>query len=97
MALRLLRTSKRRGSMTDFLDEMEQCVPRLRRYALALTRDADFADDLVQDCLERALSRRHLWRPTGTLRAWLFRILHNLHANEVRRRVNHRTALSIQA
>ena len=68
----------------DFLREVESCIPALRRYARALLRDADSADDLVQDCLERALSRRHLWRPRGTVRAWLFTILHRLHANRRR-------------
>src|SRR6187399_688865 len=62
------------ASVTDFLDEIEGCVPALRRYARALTRNADRADDLVQDCLERALRKRLLWRPTGPLRAWLYRI-----------------------
>jgi len=70
----------------DFLTELESCVPSLRRYARALLRDRDGADDLVQDCLERALSRRHLWRGGQGLRPWLFRILHNIYANEIRRR-----------
>ena len=51
--------------MTQFLDEIEAAVPALRRYARALTRDVDRADDLVQDCLERAIRKRGLWRPTG--------------------------------
>ncbi len=59
------------------LDEIESCIPALRRYARALLRDRDAADDLVQDCLERALARRHLWRGDGPARAWLFRILLN--------------------
>ncbi|EKF40981.1 sigma-70 family RNA polymerase sigma factor [Nitratireductor indicus] len=71
--------------MSFFLDEMEACVPALRRYARALTHDRDRADDLVQDCLERAIRKSSLWRPTGPLRAWLFRILLNLHRNEIRR------------
>ena len=58
--------------MQQFLDEIEACVPALRRYARALTRNADRADDLVQDCLERAIRKRRLWAPTGPLRAWLF-------------------------
>ena len=70
--------------MNDFLDQLEACVPALRRYARALTRNADLADDLVQDCLERALSRRGLFRPTGAVRAWLFTILLNLHRNGLR-------------
>ncbi len=68
----------------DFLDEIEQSVPALRRYARALTRNADRADDLVQDCLERAIRKRGLFRPTGPLQAWLFRILINLWRNDLR-------------
>ncbi len=58
-------------------------IPRLRRYARALTGDASRADDLVQDTLERALSRWLLWRP-GNLRAWLFTIMHNIFVNQLR-------------
>lgn len=68
----------------DFLDEIETCVPALRRYARALTRNADRADDLVQDCLERAIRKRGLFRPTGAVQAWLFRILVNLWRNALR-------------
>ena len=70
--------------MSDFLDQVETCVPALRRYARALTRNADLADDLVQDCLERAISRQGLFTPRGPLRAWLFTILLNLHRNALR-------------
>jgi RNA polymerase sigma-70 factor (ECF subfamily) len=70
--------------LQDFLNEIEGYVPALRRYARALTRDADHADDLVQDCIERAIRKRRLWSPTGPLRAWLFRILLNLYRNELR-------------
>lgn len=72
--------------MSRFLDEMEACVPALRRYARALTHNADAADDLVQDCLERAIRKGSLWRPSGPLRAWLFKILLNLWRNELRHR-----------
>jgi RNA polymerase sigma-70 factor (ECF subfamily) len=65
--------------VSAFLDEIETHVPALRRYARALTHDADLADDLVQDCLERANRKRGLWRPTGSLRAWLFRIQLNVY------------------
>lgn len=70
--------------MTDFLDEIEKSVPALRRYARALTRNTDRADDLVQDCLERAIRKRGLWAPTGALQGWLFRILINLWRNDAR-------------
>lgn len=59
-------------------------IPYLRRYARALTRDRTAADDLVQDCLERAWSRFHLWRRGSNLRCWLFTVMHNLHANQRR-------------
>ena len=58
-------------------------IPRLRRYARALTGDAVRADDLVQDTLERALGKWSLWRP-GNLCAWLFSVMHNLYVNQVR-------------
>lgn len=74
--------------MDQFLDQVEACVPALRRYARALTRNVDLADDLVQDCLERAISRRGLFRPSGPVRAWLFTILVNLYRNS--RRSTHR-------
>lgn len=72
---------------TALAGEIEQFIPRLRRYAWALTRNADWADELVQDCLERAIGRQALWRG-GNLRAWLFTIMHNIYANDVRRRVS---------
>lgn len=59
-------------------------IPHLRRYARALVGRSDRADDLVQDCLERAWSRLGLWRRDGNMRAWLFTIMHNLNANAVR-------------
>ena len=70
--------------MDQFLDQVEACVSALRRYARALTRSADLADDLVQDCLERAIARRGLFRPSGPVRAWLFTVLLNLHRNALR-------------
>lgn len=61
-------------------------IPRLRRYARALLGERYAADDLVQDTLERALSKFHLWRPGSDLRAWLFTIMHNVFVNQVRSR-----------
>ena len=71
--------------MTDICRGIEQEIPGLRRYARALTRDVTATEDLVQDCVARALSRRHLWRKGTDLRAWLFTILHNQYVNKVRR------------
>lgn len=61
-------------------------IPRLRRYVIALMRDRTKADDLVHDAVLRALDKLHLWRESTNMRTWLFTIMHNLHANEMRRR-----------
>jgi len=66
---------------------IEAEIPRLRRYARTLARDVTAADDLVQDCLARALGKLHLWQEATDLRAWLFTILHNQYVNRVRRAV----------
>lgn len=58
-------------------------IPNLRRYARALVGDRHAADDLVQDTLERAVRKFHLWRP-GNLRAWLFSIMHNVFVNQLK-------------
>jgi len=60
-------------------------IPNLRRYARALVGDRDGADDLVQDTLERAVRKFHLWKP-GDLRAWLFSIMHNVFVNQLKSR-----------
>jgi RNA polymerase sigma-70 factor, ECF subfamily len=73
--------------VADTHREIEAEIPRLRRYARALTRDGVTADDLVQDCLTRALGKLHLWQQGTDLRAWLFTILHNQYVNHVRRAV----------
>ena len=67
--------------MDDLKWAIAREIPHLRRYARALLRDADAADDLVQDCLERALRKRHLWRRKGSLRSWLFRIVYTQFLN----------------
>lgn len=70
------------------MHDLKRCIadeiPFLRRRALMLARDPDAADDLVQDCLERALLKRHLWLGKGHLRTWLHRMLHNVHVNRCR-------------
>jgi RNA polymerase sigma-70 factor, ECF subfamily len=73
--------------VADIHRSIEAEIPRLRRYARVLTRGAAGADDLVQDCLTRALEKLHLWQEGTDLRAWLFTILHNQHVNHVRRAV----------
>lgn len=67
--------------MQDLKWAIAREMPHLRRFARSLVRDVDAADDLVQDTLERAIKKRHLWRQRGSLRSWLFRIVYTLHLN----------------
>ncbi|MEW6690535.1 MAG: sigma factor, partial [Pseudomonadota bacterium] len=69
--------------MNDAESIVEQ-IPRLRRYARALAGDRAAADDLVQDTLERAWSKFHLYRRGTDLRAWLFTVMHNVYVNQLR-------------
>lgn len=69
--------------MTD-ADSIVELIPRLRRYARALAGDRFAADDLVQDTLERAWSKFHLYRRGTDLRAWLFTVMHNVYVNQLR-------------
>ncbi|HEV2547416.1 MAG TPA: RNA polymerase sigma factor [Stellaceae bacterium] len=72
-------------AMEGFGGMLAAQIPRLRRYARVLCRDPERADELVQDCLYRAIRKAHLFQPGSNLRAWLFTILHNLYVNAVRR------------
>jgi len=73
--------------MSDFGRMLGREIPRLRRYALALTRDSVRADDLVQSTLVRALAKSHLWQPGTNLR-------HNQRVSEVRQMVREQRALA---
>jgi RNA polymerase sigma-70 factor (ECF subfamily) len=73
--------------LNEFAARVQELIPRLRRYARALTGERSAADDLVQDTLERAWNKLHLWRDGSDLRAWLFTIMHNVHVNQVRSRM----------
>lgn len=70
--------------MTGTLGRIEACVPALRRYAASLLRDRQEVDDLVHDCLVRALDRLDTRRQNAELRPWLFAILRNLHISRIR-------------
>ncbi|MDR5740634.1 RNA polymerase sigma factor [Caballeronia sp. LZ016] len=69
----------------DIRNDLMEHVPRLRRYARALLTNRELADDLVQDTLERALSRSRMFESGTDLRAWLFTIMHNVFVNQVRK------------
>jgi RNA polymerase sigma-70 factor, ECF subfamily len=84
------------AAMSGFFDLLEQEIPRLRRYARALTRDRVRADDLVQETLLRAIRKEHLWEPGTDLRAWLFTIMHNQNVNEVRLATRDAASLDVQ-
>ena len=68
----------------DEAKRLVELIPRLRRYARALVGERASADDLVQDTLERAWTKLHLYRRGTDLRAWLFTVMHNVHVNRVR-------------
>jgi RNA polymerase sigma-70 factor (ECF subfamily) len=69
--------------LSEFQERIKAAIPALRRYARALTRDAETADDIVQDTLVRALRSEHLFHG-GDVRAWLYTILTNLNRNRLR-------------
>lgn len=70
--------------MQDMLRQIEPLIPAMRRYARSLLRDRSAADDLVQDCLERAVGNWSQRRDSNP-RAWIFTILHNLAMTRFRR------------
>ena len=81
--------------MDDFCRCLMKEIPRLRRYARALTRNLTRADDLVQDTLTRAIKKRDLWQTGTDLRAWLFTIMHNQNVNNLRRDMRESPAIDI--
>ena len=82
----VLTKSGRQPNLDIFVNRqpLVEQIPALRRYARALTGNTWAADDLVQDTLERACSKWRLWVVGSNLRAWLFTVMHNQFANQVR-------------
>lgn len=70
----------------DFHEQLKTILPRLRIYALSLTRDRDAAEDLVHDTVIKALTGRNSFQPGTNLAAWLFRIQRNEFISGLRRR-----------
>ena len=79
--------------MDRFQRDLVALLPRLRRFARALTGDTTQADDLVQTAVERALARRDQWRPEAALHSWMFTVMKNAWIDD-RRAHNRRTALT---
>jgi RNA polymerase sigma-70 factor, ECF subfamily len=80
---------------SDLVYQVQAEMPTLYRFARSLTRNSAQADDLVQDCMERAISNIHQFRPGTNLRSWLFTILSNLHKDECRKRTRRGRHLSM--
>jgi RNA polymerase sigma-70 factor (ECF subfamily) len=81
--------------MNDFGRLLEKEIPRLRRYAFALTHNVSRADDLVQDTLVRAIAKQCYWQWGTNLRAWLFTLMHHQNADVVRRSVREGIAVEV--
>jgi RNA polymerase sigma-70 factor (ECF subfamily) len=83
--------------MNDMMQLVEPLIPALRRYARSLLGDRAAADDLLQDCLERAITRWHQRRSDGDAKTWLFTILHNLAINRLRQQVRRGRPVDLDA
>ncbi|MDO9414837.1 RNA polymerase sigma factor [Pararhizobium sp.] len=70
----------------DFRRDLVGLLPKLRRFAMTLTRNAADADDLVQEACERAITRSHLWNGEGRLESWIYAMTRNLWVDEIRKR-----------
>jgi RNA polymerase sigma-70 factor (ECF subfamily) len=76
---------KNTADLHEFHEQLKAILPRLRVYALSLTRDRDAADDLVHDTVVKALTGRHSFEPGTNLSAWVFRIQRNEFISGLRR------------
>lgn len=72
--------------MPQFRKDLIELLPRMRRFALALSSSAQDADDLVQSAVERALRHQRSWREGTRLDSWMYKIIQNLWVDEVRSR-----------
>ncbi len=72
--------------MAQFTKDLVQMIPRLRRFALTLTRNREDSDDLVQTACERAILRISQWHSGTKLDSWLYTMMRNLWISELRSR-----------
>jgi RNA polymerase sigma-70 factor (ECF subfamily) len=77
-------------------EHVEPLIPALRGYARNLLRNREMADDLVQDCLERVISRWSERRTVESTRSWMFAIAHNLAVNRLRQQTQRGPHLDIE-
>ncbi|WP_275783962.1 RNA polymerase sigma factor [Pararhizobium gei] len=70
----------------EFRRDLVSVLPKLRRFAMTLTRNSADADDLVQEVCERAITRSHLWNGEGRLESWIYAMTRNLWIDEIRKR-----------
>jgi RNA polymerase sigma-70 factor (ECF subfamily) len=80
----------------SLLAQVEPLIPALRRYARAMLRDRDLADDLVQDCLERVIRNWEARKREEDTRQWVFAIAHNLAMNKLRQDMRRGIHLAIE-
>jgi RNA polymerase sigma-70 factor (ECF subfamily) len=89
------RVEPKEDAMGDIGGLLLSQLPKLQRYARSLTRNDSDAEDLVQRCLVRALSKQHLWREGSDMPAWLRTILHHEFVSDMRQRAREREGLMI--
>lgn len=87
-------TNPREGA--DVAAQIVELRPRLVRFAWSLTRESDAAEDLAQETIARALASQWRFQPGTNLKAWLFRIMRNIHLNELRSAGTHPALVSIE-
>ena len=80
----------------DLAAQIVELRPRLVRFAWSLTRDRDAAEDLAQETIARALGSKWRFQAGTNLKAWLFRILRNLHLNTIRAARRYPAPVSIE-
>jgi RNA polymerase sigma-70 factor (ECF subfamily) len=85
-----------RNRRDNFREELLEHLPHLRNYALSLTQDHTEASDLVQDCLLKALEKRHQYQKDTHMRRWLFTILRNHYLDQWRQRTRRGTHMPVE-
>ena len=80
----LIRNARNSAELPNGQEQLPTLLPRLRRFAMTLTRSEADADDLVQTALEKAIQRWNQWQPGTRLDSWLYRIIHTSRIDDLR-------------